>query len=429
VLASEYDRDRRWLRVSVRNLSTAQDEGTPIEDRSINDRYGNPGQLMTETRIDGTRVVRQVGDWVFRAGEGDTSAGASPFFARQNLATLVTERLWNCPSNTYESVLAIASISVDGTPRLITRRETADEPPNLRLQDLSARTTTQLTQFPDPQPAIRAIKKELVNYKRADGVDLSATLYTPANYQPGTRLPLVVWAYPQEFNDPSTAGQVSGSPHRFTQIRGLSQLTFLTQGYAVMDNATMPIIGDPETMNDTFVEQITQAAQAAIDKAVALGVADPERVGVGGHSYGAFMTANLLAHTDLFRAGCARSGAYNRSLTPFGFQSERRTFWEAPDVYARVSPFYQADKINEPLLLIHGEKDNNSGTFPMQSERLFQAISGLGGTVRLVVLPGESHVYSARESVLDAQAESIAWFDRYVKNAGILEASSPRTQR
>ena len=425
VLAAEYDRDRRWQRVTLRDLSAPGGEGTPVEDRSVNDRYGNPGQILSEVRADGTRVARQVGDWIFRAGEGDGPAGAKPFLARQNLATLASERLWTCAENTYESVVAIASISPEGSPRLITRRETSTEPPNLRLQDLGARSTTPLTNFADPQPAIRGIKKELVSYKRADGVELSATLYTPAGYEPGTRLPLVVWAYPLEFNDAATAGQVSGSPNRFTQIRGLSHLSFLTQGYAVMDNATMPIIGDPETMNDSFVEQITAAAKAAIDKATAMGVADPARVGVGGHSYGAFMTANLLAHTDLFRAGCARSGAYNRSLTPFGFQSERRTFWEAPEVYARVSPFHQADKINEPLLLIHGEKDSNTGTFPIQSERLYQAISGLGGTVRLVVLPGESHGYSARESVLHTQAEMIEWFDRYVKGASAVEASAP----
>ena len=425
VLASEYDRDRRWLRTTLRDLSGEQRPDVVVEDRSVNDRYGNPGAIQNEVRVNGTRVARQVGEWVFRAGEGDTPGGARPFFARQNLATLATERLWTCDEGVYESVVAIADVGPNGTPRILTRRESPNEPPNLYLQDLAGAKRVELTKFADPQPSIRGIQKRLVTYQRADGVDLSATLYTPANWQPGTRLPLVVWAYPLEFNDPSTAGQVSGSPHRFTQIRGLSHLTFLTQGYAVMDNATMPIVGDPETMNDSFVEQITEAARAAIDKAAELGVADPARVGVGGHSYGAFMTANLLAHTDLFRAGCARSGAYNRSLTPFGFQSERRTFWEAPEVYAKVSPFFQAQRINEPLLMIHGEKDSNPGTFPLQSERLYQAISGLGGTVRLVVLPGESHGYAARESVLDTQAEMIAWFDRYVKAPSAVEASAP----
>jgi dipeptidyl aminopeptidase/acylaminoacyl peptidase len=227
----------------------------------------------------------------------------------------------------------------------------------------------------------------------------------------------VVWAYPQEFNDPATAGQVSGSTNRFTMLDGISHLFFALQGYAVLDGATMPVVGSPETMNDTFLAQIVASAQAAIAKAGEMGVTDTNRVGVGGHSYGAFMTANLLAHSDLFRAGIARSGAYNRTLTPFGFQGERRTLWEAPATYAQISPFMHADKINEPILLIHGELDNNPGTFPIQSERLFQAIKGNGGNVRYVTLPHESHGYSARESIEHTLYEMFAWFDRQVKNA------------
>ena len=286
-----------------------------------------------------------------------------------------------------------------------------------------------MTEFQDPTPQLREIHKRLLTYEREDGVQLSATLYLPADYEEGTRLPLVVWAYPIEFNDPKTAGQVSGSPFRFTRIRGASHLFYLTQGYAIMDRATMPIVGDPETMNDTFIEQVVMSARAAIDKAVELGVADPERVGVGGHSYGAFMTGNLLAHCDLFDAGVARSGAYNRTLTPFGFQSERRTVWEAPEIYFKISPFMHADKIDEPMLLIHGEKDPNSGTYPIQSERMYQAIKGNGGTARHVVLPGEGHGYLARESILHALAEMIDWFDEHVKGAEQAEPIEAGTQR
>ncbi|HKP72648.1 MAG TPA: prolyl oligopeptidase family serine peptidase, partial [Pyrinomonadaceae bacterium] len=278
-------------------------------------------------------------------------------------------------------------------------------------------TSKPLTNFPDPTPQLRDIKKQLVTYKRADGVQLSFTLYLPPGYKEGTRLPTVVWAYPLEFNDASTAGQVSGSTQRFTTIAGYSHLFFLLEGYAVLDNATMPVIGDPETVNNTYVEQIVASAKAAIDKATEMGVTDPERVGVGGHSYGAFMTANLLAHSDLFRAGIARSGAYNRTLTPFGFQSERRILWEAPEMYIKVSPFMNADKIKEPILLIHGEADNNTGTFPIQSERMYQAIRGTGGTVRLVMLPLEAHGYAARETTEHVLYEMINWFDKYVKNA------------
>jgi dipeptidyl aminopeptidase/acylaminoacyl peptidase len=251
---------------------------------------------------------------------------------------------------------------------------------------------------------------------------LSATLYLPADYKPGQKLPLMVWAYPLEFNDASTAGQVAASPYQFTRMSGISHLTLLTQGYCIMDDATMPIVGDPETMNDTFIQQIVDSAKAAIDKAVEMGVADPDRVAVGGHSYGAFMTANLMAHCDLFRAGVARSGAYNRTLTPFGFQSERRPLWEAKEVYAQISPFMHADKIKRPILLVHGENDNNPGTFPVQSQRMYQAIKGNGGNVRLVMLPLESHGYRARESVLHTQAEMIDWLNRYVRDA---EVSKP----
>ena len=226
-----------------------------------------------------------------------------------------------------------------------------------------------------------------------------------------------MWAYPREFNDPSTAGQVSGSTNRFTSISGISHLFLLTQGYAILDEATIPVVGTPELANDTFIEQVVASAQAAIDKAVEMGVTDRDHIGVGGHSYGAFMTANLLAHATMFRTGVARSGAYNRTLTPFGFQNERRTFWEAPQIYMIMSPFAAAHKIKTPILLIHGEADNNPGTFPIQSERLYHAIRGNGGTVRYVTLPHESHGYVARESVEHTLWEMVTWFDRYVKPA------------
>jgi len=308
-------------------------------------------------------------------------------------------------------------LTPDGS-RILTRHESPRDPPNWHVRELagpSAGTRRAVTRFPDPAPQLRSIEKRLVTYARKDGVALSATLHLPPGFVEGQRRPLVVWAYPQEFNDAATAGQVSGSPWQFTMLRGTSHLFLLLCGYVVMDGATMPVVGDPETANDTFVEQIVASAQAAIDHADALGAGDRARVGVGGHSYGAFMTANLLAHCDLFRAGVARSGAYNRSLTPFGFQNERRTFWEAPDVYMRLSPFTHATKINEPLLLIHGELDNNQGTFPIQSERLYQAVKGAGGTARLVLLPHEAHGYQARESTLHVLAEMIEWFDRHLK--------------
>ncbi len=426
LITAEYDRDRRWTRVLLHDLD-GSNAPRVLDDRSVRDRYADPGRITTVPTATGHRVVLQQGPWIFRTGGGASPDGVFPFLDRQNLESMETQRLWRCGEGAYETVAAVW-VSDDG-PRFITRHETPMSPPNYRLHETGRPDAVALTDFPDPTPQIRGIHKEIVTYQRDDGVQLHATLYLPADYQPGTRLPLIVWAYPIEFNDPATAGQVSRSPDRFARIGGSSHLHLLTQGYAIMDGATMPIIGDPETMNDTFIEQAVASARAAIDKAVELGVADPDRVGVGGHSYGAFMTANLLAHSDLFRAGVARSGAYNRTLTPFGFQAERRPLWEARDVYFTVSPFMHADRITDPLLLIHGELDNNSGTYPIQSRRMFKAIKGNGGIARLVMLPNESHGYRARESVLHVLAEMIDWYDRYLKYAepGIAPAPTSRT--
>src|SRR5947209_8501282 len=364
------------------------------------------------TQPDGQRVMWKHVDSIFLAGAGASPQGDRPFLDRLDLKTLKSERLFHCGDREYEVPLALLS---DDGRRFLTRHETPDDPANVYDRTAGSDGKRAVTHFTDPTPQVRGITKRLVTYKRPDGVPLSFTLYLPPGHKPGERLPTVVWAYPLEYNSADTAGQVAGSPYRFTTLAGPSHLFFLLQGYAVLDGATMPVVGDPETANDTFLDQIVSSAKAAIDTAAEMGVTDPKRVGVGGHSYGAFMTANLLAHSDLFRAGIARSGAYNRTLTPFGFQSERRTLWEASDVYARLSPFQFAHKIRRPLLLIHGAADNNPGTFPMQSERMYQAIRGNAGTVRLVVLPYESHGYLARESIEHTLAEMLGWFDRYVK--------------
>jgi dipeptidyl aminopeptidase/acylaminoacyl peptidase len=367
---------------------------------------------MTTTAAGG-EVALQDKDWIYLSGRGASPQGDRPFLDRMSLQTEKKERLFACAEGRFESFVAFDGPSRN---RLVVSSESPAEPPNYYLIDLKTKKKTALTDIHDPAPQLTGMRKELVKYKRADGVELSATLYLPPGYKQGEKLPAVVWAYPLEYSDARTAGQVRGSPYRFTYFRGASQLFFVTQGYAVLDGAQMPVIGDPKTMNDTFVDQIVSNAQAAIDALDGRGVADRRRVGVGGHSYGAFMTANLLAHCDLFAAGIARSGAYNRTLTPFGFQTERRTLWEALDAYIKLSPFMHANKINEPILLIHGEADNNSGTFPIQSERLFAALKGYGGTARLVMLPHESHGYSARESVLHVLAEMFEWFDKYVKS-------------
>jgi dipeptidyl aminopeptidase/acylaminoacyl peptidase len=305
----------------------------------------------------------------------------------------------------------VAVLDDSGT-RLLTRRESPAEPPNYYIHDGS--NAKALTSFPSPAPQTAGITKQLVTYKRADGVPLSFTLYLPAGYKAGTKLPALVWAYPYEFSDVETAGQVTGHEAQAFPELNYHQL-FVLHGYALIDNAAMPIIGDAETVNNTYVDQLLMDAQAAVDKAVEMGVADRSRIGVFGHSYGAFMTANLLAHSNLFRAAVAESGAYNRTLTPFGFQAERRTFWEAPDVYTKMSPFWYADKIKTPLLMIHGEADDNTGTYPIQSERMYAAVRGNGGTVRLVMLPAEAHGYRGKETMEHVLYEEVTWFDKYLK--------------
>lgn len=411
---TEYDWKKRWRTTFLLDVDKPGLAPKKVFDLSSQDRYNDPGRPVFTATPSGEAILLQDQDWVYLSGSGASPQGDRPFLDRMNTKTMKTERLFRSGEASYESFADFVGASRE---EIITEYESKTEPPNYFLVNLKNKQRKALTDYEDPAPQLTAVKKQLVKYTRDDGVELSGTLYLPADHKEGERLPCVIWAYPIEYSDPDIAGQVRGSPHTFTFYRGTSQLFFITQGYAVLDNAQMPVVGDPKTMNDTFVQQIVANVKAAIDKLDAMGVIDPKRVGVGGHSYGAFMTANLLAHCDLLSAGIARSGAYNRTLTPFGFQNERRTLWEAPEIYFTVSPFMHAHKINEPILLIHGEADNNSGTFPIQSQRFFHALKGHGATARMVMLPNESHGYRARESVLHVLAEMIEWFDKYVKGA------------
>jgi len=396
-----------------------------VWDRKQDAAYDNPGTPVVRRGTggrggggrggDGGSAIVQNGDYIYLAGEGASPEGDRPFLDRLNVKTLKSERLFRSSSESLESFVAPLN---DEMTRFLTRYETQKEAPNYFVRDVGSTAKREVTQFKDPQPQVRDILRQYVTYKRNDGVTLSGTLYLPPGYKQGTKVPLVMWAYPREFGDAASASQVTGSPNSFTLLRGGSHMFLLLSGYAIFDNPTMPIIGPGETANDTYVEQLVASAQAAVDKVVEMGVTDRDRIGVGGHSYGGFMTANLLAHSRLFRAGFAESGAYNRSLTPFGFQSERRTFWEVPDLYAKMSPFWYANQIKDPILLMHGEADDNTGTYPINSERLFAAIKGHGGIVRLVMLPNEAHGYAARETLLHVLAERLNWFDKYVKNAG-----------
>lgn len=394
--------------------------GRVLIERNYQDRYNDPGFPVTEPNGTGFSVLRMTADGskVLMSGAGATREGEYPFLGTMDLQSGQSERLWTSASGDYESIVGILD---DDARRLVTRRETRNDPPNLYVRNLDAQAPDALTQFPDPAPQLAGVSRQLITYTRADGVQLSGTLYLPAGYDKDRDgpLPLVMWAYPAEFTDAAVAGQVVDTANRFVRPGGSSHLFLLTQGYAVLDDPSMPIIGrDGAEPNDTYIEQLSASAEAAVNAVVELGVADRDRIAIGGHSYGAFMTANLLAHTDLFRTGIARSGAYNRTLTPFGFQAEQRNYWQATETYNAMSPFTFADKVNEPILLIHGEADDNQGTFPMQSERFYAALKGNGATVRYVVLPLEAHGYRARESVGHTLWETVRWLDQYVKNAG-----------
>jgi dipeptidyl aminopeptidase/acylaminoacyl peptidase len=423
-LLNEYDLNRLWRRSFLMDVDDPGQKPRLLWDLSMDERYKNPGYPVYRQLANGQRVVRLGAGSIYLQGPGSSPDGDRPFLDRLNLNTLKSERLFRSDKTCYERFLSFTGTD---TRTFITWHQSPSDPPNAFARTIGqsvsapdgeavfASTSLAITHIPDPAPAVRAIKKRLVKYKRADGLDLSFTLYTPPGYQEGTRVPAILYAYPLDYADASTAGQVAGSQETFTQLRQYRLL--LLAGYAIIDNAAFPIIGDPKKAYDTYLEQLVADAKAAVDEAVSLGVADPDRIGVTGHSHGALMTVNLVAHSDLFRAGVATSGSYNKTLTPFGFQNERRSVWAATDVYLKVSPFFSADKLKTPLLLMHGAEDANPGTITLQSIKLYEAIRGNGGTARLVLLPHEPHLYTALESNEQEVYEMLRWFDKYVKDA------------
>jgi len=431
-LLNEYDHNRHWRRCAVVNPDDPKQAPRVLWDLSTEEKYAAPGNPVWRRLPNGSWVLQEDGDAIFLAGNGASPEGDRPFLDRFDLRTKKAERLFRSSRTEYERFLAFAG---PGSKRFLTWHQSPLDPPNAFTRTLGATVKAStgeamfasqrvaVTHITDPTPAVRLIKKRLVKYKRADGVDLSFTLYTPPDYKEGTRVPTILYAYPLDYADASKAGQVSGSQVTFTRLRDYRLL--LMAGYAIIDNASFPVVGDPKKAYDTYMEQLVADAKAAVDKAVELGVADPERIGVTGHSHGALMTANLIAHSDLFRAGVATSGSYNKTLTPFGFQSERRSVWEAPDVYRKVSTFFSADKLKTPLLIVHGADDANPGTTPLQATKLFEAIRGNGGTTRLVMLPHEPHWYAARESNEQLIYEMLHWFDAYVKNAAPRASVAP----
>ncbi|AWH25802.1 prolyl oligopeptidase family serine peptidase [Stenotrophomonas sp. YAU14D1_LEIMI4_1] len=420
----ENDENRHWVQTRIVDVDQPKKAGRLLWDMSSDELYGDPGNLVFKRLPNGAAVVRQEGNFVFLRGQGASPQGDRPFLDRLDLGSLKSERLFRSDADAYEQFLGFSN-----TPgRYLTWHQSVMDPPNAFVRQQGeavaaakegeaqfASTATALTTLTDPTPEVRQIKKQLVTYKRADGVDLSFTLYTPPGYKEGQRVPAILYAYPADFANAAQAGQVSGSQQTFTRLQPYRLM--LLAGYAIIDNASFPIVGDPKTAYDTYLEQLEADAKAAVDKAVDMGVVDRNRIGVTGHSHGGLMTANLIAHTNLFKAGVATSGSYNKTFTPFGFQNERRSVWQAQDVYLKASPFFYADKIKLPLLLVHGEDDANPGTEPFQSRKLYQAIRGNGGTTRLVMLPNEPHWYTALESNEQLVSEMLNWFDTYVKNA------------
>ena len=407
----EYNRDKLWKKGWLFKIG-----GKPklVYDLSTRDNYNNPGKLVHKKAKNGQSVFIKSGNKVYYKNDsGSTPEGNFPYLQQFDLVTKENEILFRCEKDHYET---FQNFTDDTFNKIIIRSEDQNSPPNYFIVDLENGKREKITNYPNNFEQLSKITKEMVTYTRKDGIPLSAELYLPVKYKESDKLPLVINAYPQEFTDSSTAGQITTTSNRFSRFGGASVRYFVLEGYAVLTKASIPIVGDPETVNETFIEQTINSVEAAIKYLDERGVIDPNRVGITGHSYGAFMVANVLAHSDLCAAGIAKSGAYNRTLTPFGFQSERRTFWKAKEFYMEVSPFAHAEKINEPILLIHGEDDPNSGTYPMQSKRFYQALKANSGTAKLVVLPYEGHAYRARRSGLHVLAEMIEWFDRFVKD-------------
>ncbi|MCW8878159.1 MAG: prolyl oligopeptidase family serine peptidase [Kangiellaceae bacterium] len=407
------DRQLRTWKISP---SDPNSEKVMFQQRSYNDRYKDPGDFVYTKNKFGEDVIKVIGKGkVLLTGRGASPKGNIPFMDEFDFETKKKTRLWQSEAPYYERVLLTIN---EGATKVLTLRESQTEQPNFFVRDIKSGELNQFTNFSHPSPAFKDITKEQIKYKRKDGVELTGTLYLPAGYDKSQgKLPVLMWAYPLEYKDKSVAGQVTDSPYEFVRVSYWGPMPHLAQGFAVFDDPKMPIIGSGEELpNDTFRKQLVDSAEAAVNILVERGIADPERIAIAGHSYGAFMVANLLAHSDLFKAGIARSGAYNRSLTPFGFQGEERSFWEGQSVYSNMSPFFHAEKIDEPMLMIHGKEDPNSGTYPMQSERMFAAMKGLGGNARLVMLPHEQHGYRARESLLHLLWEQYEWLEKHVKN-------------
>jgi len=358
--------------------------------------------------------VASSGDAAFLRGDGyKADFRPQPFIDRVRLADGSTDRVFEGSQDSFDQPLVPLDADLR---RMIVSRESMTDFPDSYLWE--GGDWQNLTNNVDPFPEVTAARRIDFEFERRDGLRVQGRVSLPTNYVEGQRVPAIFWTYPSEYEEAEEYEHdaiESRNKNAFTHMSWLrwSDL-WLTQGYALV-YPDIPIVG--ENYNDTYIGNLVDAMYGAIRAVDGLGVIDIDRIGHGGHSYGAFATANILANAPFFKAGIAGDGAYNRSLTPSGFQAERRTLWEAPHTYIEMSPFFKADQIDTPLLMYHGGDDDNSGTFPIQSRRMIHALTTLGKTAVLYEYPYESHTPRAIENKLDMWARFIGWFDTYVKGA------------
>jgi dipeptidyl aminopeptidase/acylaminoacyl peptidase len=417
IMVHDYERDRQWLTSFLVEKEATKWKTREIFSLSTDDDYNNPGEPLTKRDKNGERVIaieRQgVDRFIYLTGAGASPEGERPFLRKMNLKSFETQEIYKSSATSYERCIGLFD---ENFKTFLTSYESQTESPKFFIREMKNPTQKKLLYADlNPYEILSKIKKEVITYKRADGVLLSGVVYYPLNYKKGKKYPAIIHAYPLEYTDASTAGQVRGSQHHYSIPFREDMIYNALRGYVVLNDAQMPIIGHPQTKNDTFIEQLVSDAKAAVDTLDERGLIDRKKVGVIGHSYGAFMVSHLLTHSDLFATGIAKSGAYNRTLTPYGFQGERRPFWKAKETYMRMSPFMDVDKMKRPILLMHGMADNNAGTLTMQTERYFDALKGQGANARLVMLPEESHGYSSLESITHVLHEIFEWFDTHLK--------------
>jgi dipeptidyl aminopeptidase/acylaminoacyl peptidase len=387
--------------------------------------YQNPGTLMSKTGRTGGEVALLSSDrrhaylrgiQYYRA-YGDSAP--RPFVDRIELKTGQKQRLFESALNVFEQVEAALD---DDFAQAIVTRENATTVPDSYLRDMRSGQLVKLTNNRDYSPEITTAPRRMIQVTRADGYRFWVNVTLPPGYRGGTRLPAMFWFYPYEFTDQPAYDRTrrTYNRNRFPQLGPRSMAYLVTQGYAVVE-PDAPIVGAPNRMNDNYVADLRNNLAAVIDELDRQGIIDRRRLGLGGHSYGAFGTVNAMVHTPFFKAGIAGDGNYNRTLTPNSFQSERRDLWEARETYLAMSPILYADRLTGALLLYHGIEDQNVGTDPINSVRLFHALQGMGKTVALYMYPYEDHGPATRETLLDLWGRWTAWLDLYVKNAGRME--------